>query len=116
MTYKMTTIYNDTRIRSDHSTAAAIVFPNVPAGVTVTGDELYTATATLPYQNLGDKWLRVSYVANGITYTGWMAYIHKGQNICRDLQEVDITPPVSEWPEYFYLEDPQGKRVKYVIS
>jgi len=79
MKYRMTTISNDTRIRTLSSTLGRVL-ANVPANVVVSGDELFTATQKTPYQDIGDKWLRIDY--KGIV--GWMAYIHKGTPICKD--------------------------------
>ena len=120
-TYKMTTISNGTRIRTEPNTAGSIL-ASVNANVTVQGDELFTATAPLSnsagtYQYVGDKWLKVSY--NGVT--GWMAYIHKAYAICNNFEVVSTTPPtdpppVVQFPQSFILTDPAtGKKAEFVF-
>ncbi len=84
--YQMTTLSNGTRIRSDHTTFAPQI-TTVAANVTVRGDEKWVAPANFEEVKAGDIWIRVTY---GM-FTGWMAYIHKGVPICKDLQE--IAPP-----------------------
>lgn len=111
-TYNMTTISSNTRIRQDHNTSAAVL-TSVNANVTVTGTEKWTAPADGVEVKAGDVWVKVSY--NGVT--GWMAYIHKGQQICKNL--VEATPPPAPpstsptFPEYFILTDPEGKTQRY---
>ena len=119
-TYKMTTISNGTRIRTEPNTAGSIL-ASVNANVTVQGDELFTATVPLSnsagtYQYVGDKWLKVSY--NGVT--GWMAYIHKAYAICNNFEVVSTTPPTDPppvpspvFPESFTLTDPSGRKAHY---
>ena len=121
-TYEMKTVEpKGTRIRQDHNTFAAVL-TTVNANVTVTGIEKWTAPADGVEVKAGDVWVKVSY--NGVT--GWMAYIHKGQPICRDLVEVG-TPPVdppitAEFPQscIWTDNDPKspnyGKRAEYVFS
>lgn len=112
--YKMTTISSGTRIRQDHNTFAAVL-TSVNANVTLTGTELWEAPADGSEVKKGDKWLKVSY--NGVT--GWMAYIHKGQYICKDFSEVGESQPVATFPESYELlvVDPNhpdyGKRALY---
>ncbi len=118
--YKMTTIDSKgTRIRQDHNTSAAVL-TSVNANVTVTGTEKWTAPADGVEVKAGDVWVKVSY--NGVT--GWMAYIHKGQPICKNL--VETTPPVDPapvvgFPQSYILtdNDPKspnyGKRAEYVF-
>lgn len=116
--YRMTTISNNTRIRTESNTAGSIL-AEVPANVQVTGTELFTAPTPLvnasgAYQYKGDKWLKINY--NGVT--GWMAYIHKGVKICDNFTEViDGEPPVAAptFPESFTLTDPQGNRAEYIF-
>ena len=125
-TYQMTTIYNGTKIRESHSTHNPITKTATPilgfanAGVVVTGSEKWTAPADGYEVKAGDVWVKVSY--NGVT--GWMAYIHKGQKICRDFVET-IPPPVEPpvivgFPQSFDLKntDPNhpdfGKVQQYV--
>lgn len=111
-TYRMTTLYNGTRIRTDHTTFADVL-TSVNANVTVTGDDLWTAPADGNEVKSGDKWVHVSY--NGVT--GWMAYIHKGQAICKDLTIVTnpVPDPTPTFPESFELVDKNGNRAEYVF-
>lgn len=90
--YRMTTLESGTRIRDTHNTAGKVL-TSVWANVTVEGTEKFVASAALSnsggvYQAVGDIWLRVTY--NGVT--GWMAYTHMGKPICKDFQDLTITP------------------------
>jgi len=89
--WQMTTISNGTRIRSDHTTYASQL-ASVAANVVVKGDEVWTATADGPEVKAGDKWLHCTH--NGVV--GWMAYIHKGVQICKELIEITVPPPAGE--------------------
>lgn len=96
MRYRMTTINNGTRIRTDHNTAGAIL-ASVNGGVTVEGDELFTATEQLSnssgvYQKVNDQWLHVTH--QGVV--GWMAHTHLGSLICRDFVDTEepTEPPI----------------------
>lgn len=113
--YEMTTISNGTRIRSDHNTGAGVL-GDIPANVKVTGEELFVATMQLSnsggvYQFVGDKWLKVTH--NNIT--GWVAYIHKGQAICKDFKQVESPDPdqTPTFPTSFELVDPNGNKALY---
>lgn len=117
MTYSMETIYNATKIRQDPSTHNPITkiptaeLTRVNANVKVTGTEKWTALTDGYEVKAGDVWLKVSY--NGVT--GWMAYIHKGQPICKNLVETTTPtePTAPKFPEYFILTDPEGKTQRY---
>lgn len=116
MTYSMETIYNATKIRQDPSTHNPITkiptaeLTRVNANVKVTGTEKWTALTDGYEVKAGDVWLKVTY--NGVT--GWMAYIHKGQQICRNLVETNPpTDPAPTFPEYLILTDPEGKTQRY---
>lgn len=117
--YEMTTLYNGTRIRDDHTTFGKVV-ASINAKITVTGDVLWTAPADGLEVKAGDKWLRVTYENS----TGWVALIHKGFPICKDFKEIaepDPPPvdtpesidPTETFPEYFILEAPTGERKRY---
>ena len=103
-----------TRLRSDHNTAGSFILW-IPAGTTVTGVELFTAPSMLSsaalgvYQSVGDKWLKVTY--NG--QVGWVAYIHKGEAICKNFVEITEPPAASEIPAYFDLTTPDGVKTRY---
>ncbi len=127
MTYSMTTIYNGTKIRQEQSTHNPITktptpeLARVPAGVVVSGNEKWTALTDGYEVKAGDVWVRVTY--NGVT--GWMAYIHKGQPICKDLVEVGTPPedpPVTvEFPQsvvWEYVEPSTNKpvRLQYIFD
>ena len=101
MTYQMTTISTGTRIRADHSTFS-LAIGSVGANVTVTGDEVWTAPADGAEVKAGDKWLHIT----GVT-PGWMAYIHKGVAICKNLVEVTppVEPPVTEKRKALWIID-----------
>jgi hypothetical protein len=104
----MTTIYSGTKIRQDHNTSAAIL-TSVNANVTVSGSEKWTAPADGYEVKAGDVWVKVSY--NGVT--GWMAYIHKGQAICKNLVETNPPVIIPTFPEYFILTDPAGNTQRF---
>lgn len=113
MTFQMTTISSGTRVRTDHNTFAAQV-ASVGANVVVHGDEVWTAPADGNEVKAGDKWLHVTDAG----MVGWMAYIHKGVPICKNLVEVTTPPPlpppaVETFPAYFILEAPTGERKRY---
>jgi len=107
--YEMTTIYNGTRIRKDHTTFADVI-ASVNAKVTLRGDVLWTAPADGLEVKAGDKWLYVTYGS----FTGWVVLIHKGAQMCKDFKE--ITEPIETFPEYFILEAPNGERKRYARS
>lgn len=114
--YEMTTIYNGTRIRKDHTTFGEVV-ASLNADITVRGDVLWTAPADGLEVKAGDKWLHVTYGS----FTGWMALIHKGSQLSKDFKEigVPVPPPVEPpetFPEYFILEAPNGERQRYARS
>ena len=99
--FEMTTISSGTRIRTDHNTFAALV-TSVGAGVVVRGDEVWTALSDGSEVKAGDKWLHVTEAGR----VGWMAYIHKGNPICRDLIEIGTPPnPPSSTTYTVTLED-----------
>lgn len=107
--YQMTTIYNGTRIRDDHNTYGNVL-ASVNANITVTGTEVWVATSDGAEVRVNDKWLRVTY--NGVA--GWMAYVHKGYPICKNLVEISDAPVLNkDFPEYFTLESPTGERKRY---
>lgn len=114
--YEMTTIYNGTRIRKDHTTFAEVV-TSVNAKITLTGDVLWTAPADGLEVKAGDKWLHVTYGS----FIGWAVLIHKGAQMCKDFKEISGTVPppvipVETFPEYFILEAPNGERKRYARS
>jgi len=93
--YVMTTISSGTRIRTDHTTLAAVSM-SVDAGVIVSSTQLWTAPADGLEVRKGDKWLYITHVG-GVELAnnkkGWMAYIHKGVPICNDFKEITNTSP-----------------------
>jgi len=96
MSYEMTTIYNEMRIRADHNTYAEVLL-SVNANITVQGDELWTAPAGGAEVYANDQWMHITY--GGVT--GWMALTHKGKAYCKDFKiineyEPDPTPPSTE--------------------
>lgn len=125
--YQMTTITTDTRRRTDHSTASPYLLPHVAAGKVIEGDELFIAPVQLSnasgvYQLAGDKWLHVTKIDdNPVVPAGgiWIAYIHKGQEICNNFKTIgDPTPnpdpnPVPVFPDSFTLTDPGGAKAEY---
>lgn len=110
MSYNMTTIYSNTKIREDHNTAARIL-TSVGAKVVLLGSEIWTAPADGVEVKKGDIWMKVTY--NGVT--GWMAYLHKGQFICSDFKEITvIQPPAAyEIPPYVDWTTPDGVTTRY---
>ena len=110
--YEMTTIYNGTRIRKDHTTFADVI-ASVNANVTLSGDVLWTAPADGLEVKAGDKWLYVTYRS----FTGWVVLIHKGVQMCKDFKEIgESVLPIETFPEYFILEAPNGERKRYARS
>jgi len=110
--YQMTTISDGTRVRDQHNTAGNVL-TSVPANTVVTGNELFIATVQISnsngvYQFVGDQWLKVT--VNG--QTGWMAYIHKGQPICRDFQEI-TEPAPTERPSYLTAHYDDGSTERF---
>jgi len=94
-TYTMRTKTN-VILRSDHNNISNAI-GGVASNVTLSGTELFTAPAQLSsngnvYQFAGDVWLKVT--RDGIT--GWVAYIHKGTQICDSFKATD-TP--TTYPE-----------------
>jgi hypothetical protein len=87
MSITMVTKSQDTRIRDEHTTFGDIV-QLVPAGKIVSGIEKWVAPADGNEVKKGDVWLLVTAI-NGvpIPVPGWMAYIHKGIEICDNFAE-----------------------------
>lgn len=115
-TYKMTT-KDSTRIRPFPNTGSAHI-GGVPAGVTVTGVELFTATQPLSnsagtYQLPGDQWLKITYYG----VEGWVARIHMGKEICINFTSDGEVPPPEPPPppamssQYIVTVDEATKRV-----
>jgi hypothetical protein len=112
--YSMTPINNGTRLRTDHTTFAAVI-TSYGRGQLVVGDELWEAPADGNEVKKGDKWLHVTSVDGvNLTERGWMAYIHKGVAICNNFTEiVEPPPPTPIFPESFTLTDPSGAKAEY---
>ena len=117
-TYSMKTIYANTKIRDAHNTTGNVL-TSVNANVTVTGNELFTATIQLSnsggvYQQPGDKWVKVTY--NG--YTGWMAFVHMGGFICNNFIETPDAPVETvKFPTKFTLiNGDDGSKAEYIFS
>ena len=114
-TYSMTPINSGTRMRTDHTTFAAVI-TSYSRGQLVVGDEIWEAPADGSEVKKGDKWLHVTSVDGvNLTERGWMAYIHKGVAICNNFKEIaDPTPPPTPvFPESFTLTDPSGAKAEY---
>ena len=115
--YSMTPISNGTRMRTDHTTFAAVI-TSYGRGQLIVGDEIWEAPADGSEVKKGDIWLHVTSVDGvNITNQGWMAYIHKGYPICSDLKEIEEpTPPPPTTPTFpvsFTLVDPSGAKAEY---
>lgn len=125
-TYKMQPINNGTRMRTDHSTFAAVI-TSYNRGQLVIGDEIWEAPADGSEVKKGDKWVKVVSVDGvNVTERGWMAYIHKGVAVCNNFVEIATNPnpdlqPVAGFPESFIQtnNDPThpdfGKQAEYVF-
>lgn len=86
--YTMTPIDNGTRVRTDHNTFASVI-TSYNRGQLIRGDEVWEAPSDGPEVKKGDIWLRVTHVDNVELQPheqGWMAYIHKGYQICKDFE------------------------------
>jgi hypothetical protein len=112
MRYQMTTRSN-TNLRPDHNTNNTSL-GTVPGNVIVQGDVIFTAPQNLfnasgtQYQKTGDVWLQTTQVINGVSKTGWMAYIHLGVTQCDnfiDNGEPTTPPPATTLPE-IHLSSP----------
>jgi hypothetical protein len=103
--YSMTPISNGTRRRKDHTTFAQHVEPSVNKGALVVGDELWEAPADGPEVKKGDKWLNIISV-DGVPVNEdlWMAYIHKGVQICNNFKVIadEGDPEPTPTPEVIY--------------
>lgn len=123
--YEMTTTSSSgTNIRPDHNTnnvALNTAGNGIPAGVILKSTnrfvapvQLKTATGVI-YQHTGDVWLETTYGG----FTGWVAYIHKGETVCNNFKVVDTAPPpvppvvVYLFPEYYDQVAPDGTKVRY---
>lgn len=116
--YSMTPINNGTRLREDHNTFAPVI-TSYNRGQKIVGDQIWEAPADGTEVKKGDKWIRVTHVDEvELTRKGWMAYIHKGEDICKDFHEIsdEVPPPTSPvFPESFVLTDPGGAKAEYVF-
>ena len=89
------TIHRDgARLRPNHDTNNT-AHGTIPGGTVLPCDEVFTATTATTYQAVGDRWAKVSYAFNGITYVGWAAIIHLGNPICA-IEENTTTPPATD--------------------
>ena len=113
--YRMTPVYN-TRLRTDHTTLASIVTSYSP-GQIVIGDEKWEATADGNEVKKGDIWIHVISVdGKSVSPQGWMAYIHKGTQICQDFETIETPEPPPNtpiFPDSFTLTDPSGAKAEY---
>lgn len=115
--YSMTPINNGTRMRTDHNVFAGVITSYNRAQLVV-GDEIWEAPADGSEVKKGDKWLRVTSVDGvNVTERGWMAYIHKGVQVCNNFTEIAAPPPppTPVFPESFVLTDPSGAKAEYVF-
>ena len=93
--YQMTTISGGTRIRSDHNVYAGVL-TSVGQNITVSGSEIWTASADGNNVKAGDRWLKITYAG----VTGWMALTHMGIAICKDFKFANPIPiPIPKPPE-----------------
>lgn len=93
--YSMVPKGSGTRLRSDHTTFAAVITSFGTSNL-VQGDVLWIAPADGNEVKKGDKWLHVTHVDDKpVTEQGWMAYIHKGEQICINFKDLTGggTPP-----------------------
>lgn len=79
--YEVTIPSDGIRLRPNHDTNNT-AHGTIPGGVKLPSDEVFTATAQLPYQNIGDRWAKVAYAFGGVTYIGWVAITHLGAAFC----------------------------------
>ena len=79
---------------------------------TVRGVELWEAPADGLNVRKGDLWMRLDTVI-----VRWVAVVHMGI-VYGVVEEVGTPPPppVSQFPEYFMLTDPEGNTRRYVLS
>jgi hypothetical protein len=114
--YSMTPLNSGTRMRTDHTTFAAVI-TSYGRGQLVVGDQIWEALADGNEVKKGDKWLHVTSVDGvNLTEAGWMAYIHKGVAICNNFTEIEEPPPPTPtFPESFILTDPSGAKAEYVF-
>ena len=114
--YSMTPLNSGTRMRTDHTTFAAVI-TSYGRGQLVVGDQIWEAPADGNEVKKGDKWLHVTSVDGvNLTEAGWMAYIHKGVAICNNCTEIEEPPPPTPtFPESFILTDPSGAKAEYVF-
>lgn len=115
--YSMTPINNGTRMRTDHNVFASVISSYNRAQLVV-GDEIWEAPADGSEVKKGDKWLRVTSVDGvNVTERGWMAYIHKGVQVCNNFTVIETPPPppTPVFPESFVLTDPSGAKAEYVF-
>ena len=114
--YSMTPLNSGTRMRTDHTTFAAVI-TSYGRGQLVVGDQIWEAPADGNEVKKGDKWLHVTSVDGvNLTEAGWMAYIHKGVAICNNFTEIEEPPPPTPtFPESFILTDPSGAKAEYVF-
>lgn len=119
--YSMVPKGDGTRLRADHTTFAAVITSFGTSNL-VQGDEIWIAPADGNEVKMGDKWLHVTHVDDKpLAVPGWMAYIHKGEPICKDF--LDLTggdteppPPVPAFPQSFELRNPDtGEVALYVF-
>ena len=79
----------------------------------VRGLEVWEAPADGLNVRKGDKWMRLMMTVAD----AWVAVVHMG-TVYGIVEEVGTPPPppVSQFPEYFILTDPEGNTRRYVLS
>jgi hypothetical protein len=97
--YQMITIYLGTRIRERHDVYANVM-TSVGANVTVEGTEKWVAPTDGDQVKQGDIWLLVTY--NG--FTGWIAYMHMGKPLGKNLVDVTLPPPPPPTDEFIMVD------------
>ena len=92
--YNISPIANGTRLRADHNTFADVI-ASYNAGVTLSGDDIWTAPADGPEVKAGDQWLHVTNLGGSPLQTpGWTAIVHKGVPFSTRLPDTPETPPI----------------------
>jgi hypothetical protein len=109
----ITPVDPDTRLRSESSTAGAILGKYQP-GAKVYGGEIFTVSVIKAGNpKIGDQWMKVESI-NGVPISGWMAIIHDGNTICREVAQP--APPTVFEPVTATLYDVDGTARHYVLT
>jgi lysozyme len=115
--YTITTPSAGARLRPNHDTNNT-AHGTIPGGTVLASDEDFVANVAQAYQYVGDRWAKVSYAFNSITYVGWVAVTHLGGAVCTLVDNGATEHEPAEYVADFdvTLTAPDGKRYAGTVA